>query len=93
MSTVHESVDTIRITGTGIESCGSTIKVEYPRKIFELYDPNGDTISYHSTLKGALLAMRDKIELETPGLCHAFEDDTEIKIDLRYCIDSIELKD
>lgn len=63
-------------------------------KVFELYDHGvGETISYHRTLAGALKAMSDKIVLETPGLVHAFGDDEKVAIDLRYCIDSIELKE
>jgi hypothetical protein len=61
-------------------------------KIFELYDCN-DTVSYHKTLEGALKAMSDKILLETPGLVHAFGDDDKVNLDLRYYIDSIQLKD
>lgn len=61
-------------------------------KVFELYDEN-DTISYHKTLEGALRAMSDKILLETPGLVYAFGDDSKVNLDLRYYIDSIDLKD
>jgi hypothetical protein len=62
-------------------------------KVFELIcDTSGKILSYHKTLKGALDAMRDAVEKETPGMINAFEDDSKVDISLTYSIKSIELK-
>ena len=72
----------------------SVLKIEINMsRVYELYDALlGDHVSYHSTLRGALIAMSEKIRDITPALVRDMEDDKSLEITLTYSVKSYEVK-
>lgn len=61
-------------------------------QIFELYDGiNGQHLSYHASLNGALQAMQQHLKVLTPALCMDYEDDSKVEFQINYEVRSCEV--